>query len=468
VTAAELLEQGTALRAEGRFAEAIRLLDQSARLDPANPDVWLERGILFDLGGSLDNARASYAEAIRLGGGVPPLAGFASVSARKGDYARAQQAAEHALSLSPGEPVSTMVLSRCDIERSDYASAERRLRPLVDRADLSDQDRMIASGLMGDVLDKLGRTAEAFVEYTRAKARFAQIHSIACDSQPPVSGVFEKLADAFTSIPAARWVGEADRSAGAAPNHIFLIGHPRSGTTLVENILASAPGVAALEERQTLRDADAAYFVEPHKLVDLVDVDEDGLAALREAYWQRVRAAGIPAGVATFVDMDPMKGTRLPMIARLFPQARIVIMRRDPRDVVLSCFRTSFVPTASSCQFATLEGAARHYDTLMRLQQECLATLPLASHEVFYEQLVADFDGTTKTLCDFTGLVWSDDLRRFDRTAEARGVTTASQTQVRRGLYDGRAQWRRYEAELAPIMPILQPWIEKLGYAGTP
>lgn len=464
MTADELLEQGTALRSEGRFAEGIRLLDQAARLNPGNPDVWFERGIIFDLGGSLDNARASYAEAIRLGGGVPPLAGFASVSARKGDYARAQQAAEQALALAPDEPVSTMVLSRCDIERRDYAAAERRLRPLLDHADLSDQDRMIASGLMGDVLDKLDRTAEAFAEYTSAKARFAIIHSIACDSQPPVSGVFEKLADAFASVPAERWPGDADRSTGAAPNHIFLVGHPRSGTTLVENILASAPGVAALEERQTLRDADAEYFVEPHKLAAFADLDDAALSTFRDAYWQRVRSAGIAAGTQTFVDMDPMKGTRLPMIARLFPAAKIVMMRRDPRDVVFSCFRTSFVPTASSCQFATLEGAARHYDTLMRLQQQCLAALPLASHDVFYEELVSDFDATTQALCGFAGIPWSEDLRRFDRTAEARGVTTASQGQVRRGLYDGRAQWRRYAAELAPVMPILQPWVEKFGY----
>ena len=104
----------------------------------------------------------------------------------------------------------------------------------------------------------------------------------------------------------------------------------------------------------------------------------------------------------------------------------------------------------------------------MRLQQHCLAMLPLAAHEVFYEQLVSDFDATTQELCAFVGIPWSEDLRRFDQTAERRGVATASQTQVRRGLYDGRAQWRRYEAELAPVMPILQPWIEEFGYAGTP
>lgn len=467
MTANELLERGTALRVEGRFAEAIRLLDQAAQLNPSDPDIWLERGIVFDLGGSLDKAAQSYAEAVRLGGGALPLAGYASVAVRKGDYANARQAAEQTLILAPGEPVSTITLARCDLEAHNFAAAEHGLRALLD-TDLSAQDRMIATGLLGDVLDKQERTIEAFAAYTDSKNQFAQIYAPAFVDTPPLSQFYDGVGAAFAALPPERWTAEPDAVAGTVSNHIFLIGHPRSGTTLVENILASAPGVAALEERQTLRDADADFFSPPQKLAALPDLDETGLRRYREAYWRRVRMSGVAAEAETFIDMDPVKGSRLPIIARLFPEAKIVVMRRDPRDVVLSCFRTNFAPNASAYQFATLEGAALHYDALMRLQQQCLAALPLAAHHVSYENLIANFDTVTQELCEFVGIAWSEGLRRFDKTAERRGVTTASQTQVRRGLYDGRAQWRRYEEQLAPVMPILQPWIDEFGYAGTP
>jgi hypothetical protein len=233
---------------------------------------------------------------------------------------------------------------------------------------------------------------------------------------------------------------------------------------LAENILASAPGVSALEERPTLRAADREFLDPPSKLTALTELDDAALRPWREAYWRSVQAGGIAPDTQTFVDMDPLKGSRLPMIARLFPAAKIVVMRRDPRDMVLSCFRTSFAPTAAAYQFTSLEGVARHYDALMRLQQDCLAVLQLAHHELYYERLVGDFDKTTQALCSFLGIPWSEDLRGFDKTADRRGVSTASQTQVRRGLYDGSAQWRKYETQLAPVMPILQPWIDAFGY----
>ncbi|CAM3199877.1 hypothetical protein SPAN111604_09980 [Sphingomonas antarctica] len=462
--AATLLAQGSALRREGNFSAAIRLLDHAARLTPGDPDIWLERGYVFDFGGSLDNALHSYAEAARLGGGAAPLAGYASVAVRKGDYDGARAAAGAALQLAPGEPTAEIALARCDVEARGYSDAEDRLQRVLARSDIAPEEQMIAGGLLGDVLDKLDRPAEAFAAYARSKALFAEVHAERFAGQLPLTQFVDEIAKTFASVAPEAWSAAPATIAGATPNHVFLLGYPRSGTTLVENILASAPGVAASEESPTLREADREFLDPPDKLVGLTRLDAAGLAPWREAYWRRVRAGGIAPDAQTFVDMDPLKGSRLPMIARLFPQAKIVVMRRDPRDVVLSCFRTSFAPTAAAYQFTTLAGVARHYDALMRLQRDCLAALPLAAHELRYEALVGDFDATTQALCRFIGIDWSDDLRRFDKTAERRGVSTASQTQVRRGLYDGRAQWRRYESELAPVMPILQPWIDAFGY----
>ena len=101
----------------------------------------------------------------------------------------------------------------------------------------------------------------------------------------------------------------------------------------------------------------------------------------------------------------------------------------------------------------------------MRLIELSRTRLPLAFHEVRYDRLVAEFETTVRAMADFAGLAWTDAFHAFDRTAKTRGVRTASATQVRRGLYDGGGNWRRYREQLAPILPILAPWVERFGFA---
>ena len=100
----------------------------------------------------------------------------------------------------------------------------------------------------------------------------------------------------------------------------------------------------------------------------------------------------------------------------------------------------------------------------MRGQEAFLSALPLARHELRYEALVTDFESESRQLCEFLGIEWSAQMRDFARTARRRGVSTMSATQVSKPLYDGSKQWRRYEEQLGPILPILEPWVKHFGY----
>lgn len=252
----------------------------------------------------------------------------------------------------------------------------------------------------------------------------------------------------------ARWRG----APGPASRHIFLLGFPRSGTTLIEQILGTIAGVVTLEEESTLALAAARLF-SPQGIARLDELGESELAELRADYWQRVAAAGVDAAGKSFVDMDPFKAPSLPLIARLFPQAKIVLVRRDPRDVVWSCFRQTFAYSPVALELTTLERTTRYYDAVMTLTAACRDAFALDVHEVRYEMLVRDFDATTQALCGFLDLPWSEGLRDFSSRARATPVKTASAEQVRRSLYDGSGQWRRYADKLAPVMPILERWI---------
>ena len=160
----------------------------------------------------------------------------------------------------------------------------------------------------------------------------------------------------------------------------------------------------------------------------------------------------------------PLHTPALPLVAKLFPQARILFALRDPRDVVFSCFRRRFRMNAAMFEFLTLDGAARYYDAVMGLAAIYREKLPLTIHEVRHEALVADFEGEARRTLAFLGAPWDPVVKNF--AAQVRGTPrTPSAPQVARGLNaNGLGQWRRYRAELAPVEAILSLWVERFGY----
>ena len=455
---------GRALRKEGRVGEAVTMLVRASALDPGFAVPWLERGFALDAAGDTRGAAASYARAAALDPGLAPAhAGAAAMALRGGDPDAAVALAHAALTRNPASPVATLTLAAIEA-RTDPAAAIARLTALLD-GPRGDDDRALALTGLGDASDRAGATAAAFAAWTAANTVIARRHAPRFAGHEPQRALIARIAAQVAATPADEWVAPAV-APGPAAGHVFLIGYPRSGTTLVENVLASSPDVVALEERPTFADADDTLTA-TDGIARLLALDTAALDRLRAAYWARVAAAGADVAGKVFVDMDPLKGLKLPVIARLFPAARIVVMHRDPRDVVLGCFRHSFAISAAAFAFTDLGETANHYAALMTLIELCRARLPLASHVVHYDRLVADFDAETRALCAFAGIAWHDQMRDFASTAARRGVTTASAGQVKRGLFDGGGQWARYAAELAPVLPLLQPWVARFGDTPT-
>lgn len=460
------------LRRQGRMRDAVLACDAAIQVYPTYPDAWLERASILATGGSNDAARASYQRAAELAPNLAAAhAGLASLAAREGDHDNARRHAATALALDPANAVATNALASAALGAGAADAAAALLEPLLARSPEPSLERSFAHSLLADARHRQRDHAAAFAQYQAANADFAAIHAADAARHLDQTSFIEALITGFSATEADDWHrAPGGQPVGAAARHIFLLGYPRSGTTLVENILASLPGVAALEERPTFAAADHDHIAGDGPAIiagmaRFAGLDIAALDQYRRAYWDSVTAFGVPAGTPAFVDMDPMKGTRLPFIARMFPEARILLMRRDPRDVVWSCFRTSFAMSSQTLEYTSLERAARHYDALMRLTEIALERLPLAVHVIDYHRLVRDFDAETQAMCAFAGLEWSEAVRSFDRTAKARGVSTASVAQVGRGLYDGTRQWEAYADFLAPVVPLLAPWIAKFGYA---
>lgn len=458
---------GAVLRKEHRLTEALAVLDQVLAAEPRHAAAWLERGYTLEALKSEQAAADSYQRAIALDPNLAPALGkLADIAARRGDADAARGYAARALSVDPLQPAANFAMATMEIEARDGVSAQARLERLLGST-LKDEDRTRSLTLLGDALDRQDRAAEAFDAWSQAQAIFRRTYEPLLGPSaglPSHRAFIDRIAAQVEDRPSMKKPDSIPSVDGAAARHVFLLGYPRSGTTLVENILASAPEVVALEERETLCDTEGVLVANDGAMPDLDTVDPELLADLRRKYWQRVRSWAGDVEGKIFVDMNPLNGFKLPVIARLFPEARILIMRRDPRDVVLSCFRINFVPSPSAYAYSDLEETARHYDALMRLTELCRERLPLAYHEVRYDRLVADFESTVRAFADFIGLEWTEKFHAFDRTAKTRGVRTASATQVRKGLYDGGGRWRRYQEQLAPILPILAPWVKRFGF----
>lgn len=458
---------GAVLRKEGRLEEALAVLDQVVAAEPRHAAAWLERGYTLDALRNDTAGRESYLRALAVDPGLAPALGrLADTAAKRGDAPAARELAERALARDPHDPAAICALATLAIEARDGAEAERRLATLL-ATPIKGDDRTRALTLMGDALDRQGDTKAAFASYDAAQANFRAVYAPVLapgTDRPSHQSYIETVASQVAAAPPLPGVPTPEPVEGEAAAHVFLLGYPRSGTTLVENVLASAPGVVALEERDTLADTDDVLIMNDGRMPDLDALAPEQVATLRAAYWRRVRSYAGDVGGQHFVDMNPLGGIKLPIIARLFPHARVLLMRRDPRDIVLSCYRINFTPSPAAWAFSDLADAARHYGALMELTELCRERLSLAFHEVRYDRLVSDFEGTVRAMADFVGLKWTEEFRRFDRTAQTRGVQTASATQVRRGLYDGRGQWRRYAEQLAPALPILAPWVERFGF----
>lgn len=459
----------------GQLARSGHLVDAQLTLEAAlaiEPDAFrarMDAGTAAFMQAQLPRARAHFERAAALApDDVEPLATLAAVAAREQRHADARALAERALALRPDLVTAHMAIARADLLEGLADRAEARMTQLLAAPGLNDAQRVGALDLRADARDAAGNAAQAFDDYAGRNAILERAYAprIASELRERRIDEARRLASWFQSAAPDSWRVPRDPDrVRPVREHAFLLGFPRSGTTLLEKALAGHPQVTTLEEQDVLSESGAQRLVDDaalHSLAALPDAQAD---TLRQTYWRAAAtAAGTDLAGRVLVDKLPLHTVSLPLIARLFPDARILFALRDPRDVVLSCFRRRFQINAAMFEFLTLDGAAAYYDAVMSLAALYREKLPLAVHEVRHESLVRDFDAEMKRVIAFLGLDWDPGIRDFADRARRRAITP-SDLQVARGLNaDGIGQWRRYAAPLAPVRDRLDCWASQFGY----
>jgi tetratricopeptide (TPR) repeat protein len=450
-----------------RPGQALAQFDAILALDPSLPFAHASRGnSLFTLG-AINHAETAYRRALDLDAsqGIA-LAGLARIAASRGAHREAREQAEKALAALPGLPDAVMSLAAAELGDRKLNRAEARLRALLTDSRLSPVERAYATGLLGDVLDAKNLPGEAFAAYSSCNQQLQQTYAESFSASPSALEYARALVHHFERVrQLSGGVAESVAAEGAHSNHVFLLGFPQSGTTLLEVVIEGHPNVVSLDASELLIDAVREFMRGPSDLDRLMRADAAALEPARAAYWRQVAAAGVDVSGKVFLDKHPLNTLKLPLIARLFPRARILFACRDPRDVVLSCFRHRFQLSAPKYELLSLEGTARYYDAVMAFAV-CLTTvLKLDMCLVRHEDVVTEFSREMKRVCSYLDLEWVPAMGDFALRAKDSAESAPSTAQLVRSLNtEGLGQWRRYQAELSPVLPLLETWVKRFYY----
>jgi len=455
---------GVAMQGQERLEEAIASFERALQIKPDFAQVHSNLGLALQSQGRFEEAIASFGEALRI---KPDFAeahsSLCDLYETQNDIEELEKAVEKATAKCGDDSHVLFRRAQLATRKSQFEEAVgylnrvqiEKLQPALKSAYFS---------LLGKACDKLGRFEDAF-------SAFEKQNELACASlgakKLNTDGYLnstQSLKEVWTTDVQPVW---AHATAGAKQiSPVFLVGFPRSGTTLLDSILRSHPGIGVVEEKPMV-GAMSKAFKQVQTIETLNGLSEADILGLRDAYFKELKVHLDPDdGGKLIVDKYPLNIVHAGFIHRVFPDAKFILALRHPCDCVLSCFMQTFKLNDAMMNFLDLEQAAKLYAAVMEIWSVYRQKLGLEVHILKYEDLVQDLEGTCKPLIGFLGLEWDDNLHNYQKTALERGsIHTPSYSQVVQPLYrQASGRWTNYRKQMEPVLPVLQPWIEAFGY----
>jgi tetratricopeptide (TPR) repeat protein len=428
---------GTLLRSTGRLVEAEMPLRRALKLRPAYLEAQISLGFTLLMLGRLSEARTVLELALKAAPRNPDaLIAMGEVLTHEGRFGDAENTYRTVLTADPkagGAWMGLVGLRKMTAADGDWLrGAEASIVPGM--APVNEGSLHFA---IGKYYDDLGRYERAFRSYQRANELWKMA------AKPYLPKAREHLTDDLIRVYSPETLRQEHAGASDSTLPVFVVGMPRAGTTLVEQIIASHPGARGAGELEYW-----AYAARKHEAMQRQNPPDVGTARkLARDYLQILEKH---RGDATLVvDKSPFNTDYLGAIHSVFPRARVIYVRRNPIDVCLSCYFQSFAPSLNFT--LDLTDLAHYYQEHARLIAHWRTALPAGTwFEVPYEALVTDQERWTRSILEFLGLQWHERCLQFHQTD--RTVGTASVWQVRQKMYrTSVARWRNYEKFIGPL-----------------
>jgi tetratricopeptide (TPR) repeat protein len=447
----------------GQPETAIDLISQAVAQLPQEPDFHGNLAAAYQAAGRVPEAIRHYRESIRLKpDAVNQYLFLSDALQEQGQFEEALALSLHALQLNPDSALAYCTLGELaghGLHSLTDADVER-MHALLARGGMSPQDACLLNFTLAAHWERSGAHDQSFACYSQANAHKQQVYRLA--NQAFDREKHRRLIDNLIAVFTPQFVEQVRTFGLDSEVPVFVVGMARSGTSLVEQILASHPQVHGAGERQEIDQLATTM----HTQLQAADaypacverLDPGAVRSLAYGYLQRLaREAGTASRI---IDKMPHNYLHLGLIALLFPRARIIHCRRDPLDVCASAYFQNFkwMPHAAS-----LEDIAFYHQQYVRLMEHWRRVLPRPIHDVVYEELVANPESTSRELLAACDLVWDERCLSFYRTE--RVVRTASKLQVRQPIYHRSVgRWKAFESHLEPLrrsLDISQPCTDR-------
>lgn len=456
---------GNALKSLGRYEEAIACYNNALQIKPDDTEVHNNLGTTFIQLGRYKEAIARFTKVLQIKpGDMQACNNLLEQYERDNNLPALKDALENAKETLPEDDSNLLY------HLGQLASREKRLEDArtylekVSSSKLSPKFYYSHAELLGKTYDKLNMHDKAFEQFELMNNRASQsISAQKVDAQRYYNSLVQ-LSDSWAAAPSPAWSSEVT-SSNEGCRLAFLIGFPRSGTTLLDTILRSHPKVTVVEEMLMVQHM-MAHLGVLGTYEETINLDPGQLAELRGAYYKELNKHLDTTGYDLVIDKMPLNINHVGLIHRVFPEARFILALRHPCDCVLSCFMQYFKLTNAMANFLDLGQAAKYYDAVMRLWKIYNEHLNLPVGVVKYEDLVLDLKGNAEPLLDFLGLEWHENMENYQKTALARGrIKTPSYNQVTQELYtQASGRWENYRKQMEPVLPLLEPWARHFGY----
>lgn len=491
---------------QGDHAECLDSLIKMERLAPENPKIHLElgriRGMMLDYAAaesSFDRcmelaapgerprllveagriAREFYepeladnyfSRALETDNPAPDVLVEFAMFSERGSPQVARELVDRALSTDPDHLAAKRMRGHLLQKSGEFEAAEEILRPLAARPS-PPQIRAQAGYDLGALLDRTGRYDEAMEAFVLAKSMMYEEGVRLRDQRDgSIRRVFD-LRERLTPEVIERWHEQGEK---LHPQRrlTLLGGHPRSGTTLLEQVLDAHDDICSAEETMIFRD----QFIRPATraagpevpIFDIWDPVTTGqMHEMREAYFDLMaKSVGGSLAGRMLVDKNPSLTLSPAVLSRCFPEMKFLIALRDPRDVVMSCFMQPMFPLQQvNATWLQLGTAAEEYANLMGSWLEVSPMLPNPQLTVRYEDMVEDLETVARKALEFLGVEWDERVLDFHKHAQEKRVRSPTYAEVTRKIFtSSRGRWRNYEKFLDPHMHQLEPFLEAFGY----